>query len=138
MMQYTNDILQKVLTLFIGTGAVIGAMMMWIDPIGMMCGCEPLLQMLRDKMPWPELFFTNFIPSGFVLLFFIGGTQLGSTILLFKKHRCASYAILACGILLMLWIGLEWYIFGFNAMSNIFFVLGIIEVLSAMCIFVVK
>lgn len=53
-MQYTNDILQKVLTLFIGTGAVIGAMMMWIDPIGMMCGCEPLLQMLRDKMPWPN------------------------------------------------------------------------------------
>lgn len=36
MKQHTNDILQKVLTLFIGTGA----MMMWIAPIGMMCECE--------------------------------------------------------------------------------------------------
>jgi hypothetical protein len=30
--------LQKVLTLFIGIGAVIGTMMMWTDPKGMMCG----------------------------------------------------------------------------------------------------
>ena len=136
MKQHTNNILQKSLTLFIGIGAVMGALMMWIDPIGMMCECEPLLQMLREKMPWPDIFFNNFISSGFVLLAVIGGTQLGAAILLFKKHRWASYAVLACGILLMLWTAFEWYIFGFNAMSNIFFVLGIIEVLSAMCIFV--
>ena len=31
----------------------------------------------------------------------------------------------------MLWIALEWYIWGFVALSNIFFVLGIVEVVSA-------
>ena len=59
---------QKFLTLFIGIGAVLGAVMMWIDPSGQMWGMEPLLEMLRAKMPWPDVFFKNFIPSGFVLL----------------------------------------------------------------------
>ncbi len=31
----------------------------------------------------------------------------------------------------MLWIALEWYIWGFVALSNIFFVLGIVEVVCA-------
>ncbi len=57
---------EKILTLFIGIGAVAGAAMMWIDPTGVMWGGEPLLEMLRAKMPWPDVFFRNFIPSGFV------------------------------------------------------------------------
>ena len=61
--------LQKILTLFIGIGAVAGAVMMLIDPSGVLWGGEPLLIMLRDKMPWPDVFFKNFIPSGFALLF---------------------------------------------------------------------
>ena len=48
-----------------------------------------------------------------------------------KKHRLASYAVLACGIILMLWIVLEWWIWGFNALSNIYFVLGLAEVVAA-------
>ena len=43
--------LLKFLTLLIGIGAVVGALMMWIDPTGMMCGCEQLLEMLRAKIP---------------------------------------------------------------------------------------
>ena len=60
--------LQKILTLFIGIGAVGGAVMMWIDPMGVMWGGEPLLELLRAKMPWPDIFFNTFIPSSFVLL----------------------------------------------------------------------
>jgi len=123
--------LQKFLTLFIGIGAVIGAAMMWIDPSGQMWGMEPLLEMLRAKMPWPDIFFKNFIPSGFVLLFLNGFTQFVAAFLLFKKHRLAPYAVLACGIILMLWIVLEWWVWGFNAMSNIYFVLGLVEAGSA-------
>ena len=121
----------KFLTLFIGIGAVMGAVMMWIDPSGKMWGGEPLLEMLRDKMPWPDIFFKNFIPSGFVLLFLNGFTQFAAAFLLFKKHRLAPYAVLACGIILMLWIVLEWWVWGFNAMSNIFFVLGLVEAVAA-------
>ena len=123
--------LQKFLTLFIGIGAVVGALMMWIDPSGQKWGMEPLLEMLRAKMPWPDVFFKNFIPSGFVLLAVNGLTQFLATILLFKKHRLAPYAVLACGIILMLWIVLEWWVWGFNFMSNIYFVFGLIEAVAA-------
>ena len=124
-------ILQKILTIFIAVGTVGGALMMWIDSSGATWGGEPLLEMLRDKMPWPDIFFKNFIPSGFVLLFLNGITQFTAAVLLFKKHRLAHYAVLICGIILMLWIVLEWWVWGFNAMSNIFFVLGLFEVVVA-------
>ena len=123
--------LQKILTLFIGIGAVAGAVMMWIDPTGQMWGGEPLLEMLRAKMPWPDVFFKNFIPSGFVLLGLNGITQFVAAYLLFKKHRLAQYTVLACGIILMLWIVLEWWVWGFNIVSNIYFVLGLVETITA-------
>ncbi len=123
--------LQKFLTLFIGIGAVAGAVMMWVDPTGQMWGMEPLLQMLRAKMPWPDVFFKDFIPSGFVLLALNGIPQFAAAILLFKKHCLAPYAVLVCGIILMLWIALEWWVWGFNAISNIYFVFGFVEAVVA-------
>ena len=119
--------LEKILTLFIGIGAIAGAVMMWIDPTGVTWGGEPLLEMLRAKMPWPDVFFKNFIPSGFVLLGLNGITQFVAAYLLFKNHRLAQKVVLACGIILMLWIALERWVWGFNAMSNVFFVFGLVE-----------
>ena len=123
--------LEKILTRFIAIGAVAGAVMMWIAPSGAMWGGEPLLELLRAKMPWPDVFFRNFIPSGFVLLALNGLTQFVAACLLFKKHPLAQWAVLACGIILMLWIVLEWWVWGFNAMSNLFFVLGLVEAVAA-------
>lgn len=122
---------EKILTLFIGIGAVAGAVMMWMDPIGTTWGGEPLLEMLREKMPWPDILFKNFIPSGFALFGVNGLTQFIAAILLFKKHPLAQWAVLVCGIILMLWIVLEWWVWGFNALSNIYFVLGLVEVIAA-------
>ena len=123
--------LQKILTLFIGIGAVAGAVMMWMYPTGATWGGEPLLELLRAKMPWPDIFFKDFIPSGFVLLALNGLPQLVAAILLFKKHRLAPYVVLVCGIILMLWIVLEWWVWGFNTISNIYFVLGLVEAIAA-------
>ncbi len=123
--------LEKFLTLFIAIGAVAGAAMMWIDPSGVKFGIDPLLVLLREKMPWPDVFFRNFIPSGFVLLALNGLTQFAAAYLLFKKHPLAQWAVLACGIILMLWIVLEWWVWGFNAMSNIYFVFGLVEAVAA-------
>ena len=123
--------LEKALTLFVGIGAVGGAVMMWIDPTGVSWGGEPLLEMLRAKMPWPDIFFKNFIPSGFALLFLNGITQLVAAYLLFKKHPLAQWTVLACGIILMLWIVLEWWVWGFNAISNLYFVFGLVEAVAA-------
>ncbi len=125
----------KILTLFIAVGAVGGAVMMWTDPTGVSWGGEPMLDLLRAKMPWPDVFFKDFVPSGFALLAVNGLTQLLAAVMLFKKHPLACWAVLACGVILMLWIVLEWYIWGFVALSNIYFVLGLIEaVAAAICI----
>jgi hypothetical protein len=121
----------KILTLFIAVGAIGGAVMMWIDPSGVSWGGEPMLDLLRAKMPWPDVLFKDFIPSGFALLAANGLPQLLAALMLFKKHPRAYQAVLACGIILMLWIVLEWYVWGFVALSNIYFVLGLAEVIAA-------
>ena len=121
-----------VLTLFIAFGAIGGAIMMRVDPSGEGWGGAPLLDLLRAKMPWPDIFFKDFIPSGYVLLAVNGLPQLLAALLLIKKrYRVAPWVVLACGIILMLWIVLEWYVWGFVALSNIYFVLGLIEAVAA-------
>ena len=90
-----------------------------------------MLDLLRSKMPWPDVLFKNFIPSGFALLAVNGLTQILAALMLFKKHPLAYQAVLACGIILMLWIILEWYVWGFVALSNIYFVLGLVEAVAA-------
>ena len=69
----------------------------------------------------------NFIPSGYVLLAVNGLPQILAAVMLFKKHPWAYRVTFACGIILMLWIVQEWYVWGFVALSNIFFVLGLAE-----------
>ena len=119
----------KILTLFIAVGAVGGAVMMWMDPSGVSWGGEPMLDILRILS---YIFFKDFIPSGFALLAVNGLTQLLAALMLFKKHRLAYWACLACGIILMLWIVLEWWVWGFVALSNIYFVLGLVEAVAAL------
>jgi hypothetical protein len=105
--------------------------MMWVDPTGVAWGGEPLLELLRAKMPWPDVFFRNFIPSGIVLLAVNGLTQFVAAYLLFKNHPLAYWAVLVCGIILMLWIALECWIWGFNPVGNFYFILGLVEPISA-------
>lgn len=121
----------KILTLFIAIGALGGAVMMWLDPTGVSWGGEPLLEMLRAKMPWPDVFFKDFVPSGFALLAVNGLTQFIAALMLFKKHPWAFPAVLTCGVILMLWIVLEWWCWGFNVVSNIYFAFGLIEAVTA-------
>ena len=90
-----------------------------------------MLDLLRAKMPCPDVFFQDFIPSGFALLAVNGLPQLLAALMLFKNHHRAYWAVLVCGIILMIWIVLEWWIWGFAALSNIFFVLGAVEVACA-------
>ena len=90
-----------------------------------------MLDLLRNKMPWPDVLFKNFIPSGFALLAANGLTQLLAALMLFKNHPWAYWAVLVCGVILMLWIVLEWYVWGFVAISNIYFVLGLVEAVVA-------
>ena len=130
------SLILKFWTLFIGIGALIGAIMMWVDPSGKMWGLDWGLALLQQKMPFPDILFRNFIPSGFVLLTVNGITQYVAAYLLFKNSRLAPYFTLACGIILMSWIALEWYVWGFAFLSNIYFCFGLLE--AATSIFAMK
>ena len=122
-------------TLFIAVGAIGGAIMMWVDPSGNGWGGAPMLDLLRAKMPWPELFFKDFKPSGYVLLAVNGLPQLLAAVMLIKKRPLAYWCVLACGIVLMLWIVLEWWVWGFNPVSDLYFAFGLLEViLAARCL----
>ena len=117
-------------TFFIGIGAVWGMLMMFISPSGELWGMGPLLTMLQ-VMPFPEVFFTNFIFSGLVLFCVNGVTQLFTAVLLLRKNRYAAWCGLACGFILMAWCALEWVIFGFNLLTNLYFVFGLLEAVNA-------
>lgn len=120
----------KFWTLFIGGGAVLGALMMWISPSGKMWGMEPLLEYLQ-VLPFNDIFFRNFIFSGFVLLCVNGVTQFFAAWLLFRRDRHACQASLLCGVILMMWIVLEWVLWGFAGLSNIYFIFGFCETVLA-------
>jgi len=111
---------------FIGLGAYWGATMMFIDPTGKQWGMESLLPLLQ-KLPLANLFFQNFIWSGIVLLIVNGLTNTVAFILLIKKHPYAAIASIACGVILMLWILVEYLIFGFNFLSNIYLAFGLLQ-----------
>jgi len=118
-------------TFFIGLGAVMGMTMMFIDPTGKMWGMDTVLTSLQ-VMPWPDIFFTNFIFSGIVLFCVNGATQLFSAFMLLRKNHYAWLCCLICGIILMLWCILEWIIWGFNFMSNLYFAFGLVETICAL------
>jgi len=118
-------------TLFIGIGAVGGTAMMWIDTSGKMFGMTPMLPAFQ-VLPFADLLFQNFAFAGLALLLVNGIPQITTAILLIKHHKFAAIASFCCGILLMLWICVQFIIFPLNFMSSIYFVFGLTEFLLAL------
>ncbi len=116
-------------TLFIGIGAVAGALSMIIDPSGKslhMDGMLPFFQVL----PFADVLFQDFLFSGFALLIVNGLTNLTAAVLLLKKKKIGVILGGIFGITLMLWISIQFYIFPLNFMSTVFFVFGICQAVT--------
>jgi len=113
-------------SIFIGAGALWGTTMMFIDPSGKMFFMEELLPPMQ-VLPFPHIFFQNLIFPGICLLIVNGLSNCIALILLFKKRKFGSYAGTICGIILMLWIILQFFIFPFNWISTIYFVFGLLQ-----------
>ncbi len=132
-MEKTQKILRRWLIfweLFIGIGAVGGAAMMFIDPSGRMFGMDPMLPLFQ-KLPFAEVFFQNFIWPGVALLCINGIPNLVGWWMLARLNRHAPAMGIVCGVLLMAWIGVQFYIFTFNPMSTAYFLFGVAEALTA-------
>ena len=124
-------IIQIFWSFFIGLGALWGASAMFIDPSGKMFYMEELLPPMQI-LPYPEIFFTNLIFPGICLLLVNGISNIIAVILLFKRRKLGSNAGMICGIILMLWITVQFFVFPFNWLSNTYFIFGFLQFLNGL------
>lgn len=119
--------------LFIGIGAVAGAIGMLIDPTGKAMGMDEMLPYFQ-VLPFANVLFKNFIFSGISLLIVNGITNITASILLLKKKKLGIILGGIFGITLMLWITIQFVIFPMNFMSTTYFIFGFIQAITGyMC-----
>ncbi len=113
-------------TLFISLGALAGSLSMFIDPSGKTTGMDGLLPGL-NKLPFADILFRDLVFAGIALLIVNGIIQFISFYLLMKKHPLAPKSVMLCGIILMLWISIQFFIYPLNLLSVLYFIFGLIE-----------
>ena len=110
-------------TLFIGLGAVAGAMCMLLDPSGKTLGMDAMLPYFQ-VLPFADVVFQDLTFSGWALLIVNGLSNLTAAVLLLKRKH-AGVVLGGCfGVTLMLWICIQFYMFPLNFMSTIYFIFG--------------
>ena len=117
-------------SLFIGIGAYGGAFMMIAYPSGIF----EMGEMLPDiqKLPFAEILFQDLLFPGIALLVINGVTNTISAIFIFRGNKYAAFSGMICGIMLMLWISVQFYIFPLNFMSALYFVFGFLQAVNGL------
>ena len=90
-------------TLFIGLGAVGGALMMLLDPSGRAMGMDAMLPYFQ-VLPFADVLFQDLTFSGIALLIVNGWTNLTAAVLLLLRKRSGILLGGIFGVTLMLWI----------------------------------
>ncbi len=123
-------------TLFIGIGAVAGAVGMLVDPSGKAMGMDAMLPYFQ-KLPFADVLFRDLLFSGIMLLIVNGLTNLTAATLLFMKKKAGVITGGIFGVTLMLWICIQFYMFPLNFMSTIYFIFGFLQAATgyAACVF---
>ena len=107
-------------TLFIGLGAVAGALGMLLDRSGRALGMDAMLPYFQ-VLPFADVVFQDFTFSGWALLIVNGLTNLTAAGLLLARKRAGVILGGVFGVTLMLWICIQFYMFPPNFMSTIYF-----------------
>lgn len=113
-------------TLFVGLGAVGGAIGMMLDPTGRLLGMEQMLPYFQ-VLPFAKIVFQNYTFSGWALLIVNGLTNLTAAVLLMKNRKPGILLGGVFGVTLMLWICIQFYIFSPNVLSTGFFIVGLLQ-----------
>ena len=116
-------------TLFIGIGAVGGALMMLTDPTGKSMGMDAMLPYFQ-VLPFADMLFCNLLFSGIALLIVNGLTNLTAAVLLFCKRKSGIVLGGVFGVTLMLWICIQFYMFPPNFMSTVYFIFGALQAIT--------
>lgn len=110
-------------TVFIGLGAVGGAVMMLAAPDGSLMGMAGMLPYLQ-KLPFGKALFSDFIFAGWALLIVNGLTNLTAAALLLANRKAGILCGGIFGVTLMLWICIQFCVFPANIMSTLYFIFG--------------
>ena len=116
-------------TLFIGIGAVAGAVGMLSDPSGKTFGMALMLPYFQ-KLPFADILFRDLKFSGIALLIVNGLTNLTAAALLLARRKSGIILGGVFGITLMMWICIQFYMFPFNFMSTSYFIFGFIQAVT--------
>ena len=116
-------------TLFIGIGAVVGAVSMFLAPDGSILHMQDMLPYFR-KLPFADVLFRDYLFSGFALLIVNGLTNLLAAVLLLRKKKRGVILGTIFGGTLMLWICIQFYMFPFNALSTAYFIFGLAQLVT--------
>ena len=116
-------------TLFIGVGAVVGAVSMFLEPSGKILHMENMLVYFQVP-PFADVLFRDYLFSGFALLIVNGLTNLTAAALLLGNKRIGVLLGGIFGVTLMLWICIQFYTFPMNVLSTIYFVFGLCQAVT--------
>lgn len=122
-------------TLFIGLGAVAGAVAMLADTSGGIMGMDAMLPYFQ-KLPFADVLFRDFLFSGIALLIVNGLTNLTAAVLLILNKKSGVVLGGVFGVTLMLWICIQFYMFPPNFMSTLYFFFGLIQALTGYAAYV--
>lgn len=113
-------------TMFIGIGAVAGAVGMLADTSGEVMHMNAMLPYLQS-LPFGDVLFQDFLFSGCALLIVNGLTNLTAAgLMIVGKSQGVTLGGIF-GITLMLWICIQFYAFSVNFMSTIYFIFGLVQ-----------
>ncbi len=116
-------------TLFVGIGAVWGAACMLIDPTGKLLQMDAMLPYFK-KLPFADILFVDYTFSGIALLVVNGLTNLTAAVLLLKRKKLGVISGGVFGVTLMLWIGIQFYMFPANVLSTAYFLFGLCQAVT--------
>ena len=102
---------------------------MLVDPSGKAMRMDVLLPYFQ-VLPFAQQLFQNYVFPGVALLVVNGLTQLTTAVFLFRNSPFASRLGIGCGVILMLWICIQFVAFPLNFLSPLYFVFGLLEALT--------
>lgn len=111
---------------FVGLGAYWGGAMMFISPSGAVWGMEAILPHMQC-LPYSEQLFSNFIFSGVMLILINGVCNTVATVGLIKRKLYGVICAAASGVMLLLWLAVQWVIFAVNPLTTLYTAIGIVQ-----------
>ena len=107
----------------------VAYMFQGINPSGKALHMDAMLPFFQ-KLPFADVLFRDFLFSGFALLIVNGLTNLTAAVLLLRKKPLGVLLGGIFGITLMLWIGIQFYMFPLNFMSTAYFIFGLCQAVT--------